>query len=396
MAALAAAEEDRRARPERYRLDPEHLAEVAAARAGDEAHFAAGWREGLEQYAGSAAEDGRLNALGVAMAARTAIGRLRAGATLARFVEEQPEVAGTPIAPPIFVTGGWRTGTTFLFRLLAADPRLRAPLPAELANPCRFATSDTATRERLVDSSAVASEALHALNPELRAIHDSGARLPEECGLAIGTDLRNWAFPATTRLDSFVEWLTGQDLRPSYRSYRRVLRVLDDGDGRRWVLKAPPHLAELASLSRAFPGSVVVVLHRDRVETIASGASLFAVFRSTYSDEVDPADVGRFQTQQTERWLRRAAAFRQSPAASEVTVVDLQYRELVADPVAAISRIYEAAGMEVPADPDGFVRRYHEANPRHAHGAHRYSPQEFGLDPGELRERFAGMDLADG
>ena len=212
----------------------------------------------------------------------------------------------------------------------------------------------------------------------------------------MGADLRNWAFSATTRLDSYSKWLAGQDLRPSYRAYRRVLEVLDDGDGRRWVLKAPPHLAELSSLAAAFPGAVVVVLHRDLVETVASGASLFAVFRSTYSDDVDPTDVGRFQADQTERWLQRAAAFRVSPAAEDVTVVDLSYTDLVADPAAALARVYAAADLDVPADPKGLVDRFNATNPRHAHGTHRYAAEDFGLDPNELRERFAGLSLSGG
>ena len=76
------------------------------------------------------------------------------------------------------------------------------------------------------------------------------------------------------------------------------------------MLKAPAHLAELDHLVNAFPGAVIVHLHRDIVETIASAASLFAVFRSTYSDEVDPFDVGTFQTEQTELRLRRAVEYR--------------------------------------------------------------------------------------
>jgi len=78
-AAREAAEADRSARPERYRLDVDAVAAAAARRAGDEDRFAAGWREGLERYLGSAAGDGRLTALGTAQAIRTAIGRLRSG-----------------------------------------------------------------------------------------------------------------------------------------------------------------------------------------------------------------------------------------------------------------------------------------------------------------------------
>ncbi len=392
LAAIAAAEADRSEHPERYALDVDHVAAVAA-RDGDTSDFSPGWREGLEQYLGSANEDGRLHAFGIANTFRTAVGRLRAGAAMTRYRAEQlgGEAPG-PAAPPIVITGGWRTGTTFLFRLLASDPRLRAPLPAELAAPTRVAALSEPERERLIGASGAAHDVLHALNPELRSIHDSGARLPEECGLAMGTDLRNWAFTSTTRLDTYAAWLAQHDLADQYAAYRGALGALDRGDGRRWVLKAPPHLAELPALVAAFPGAVVVVLHRDIVETISSGASLFAVFRSMYSAEVDPVDVGRFQCDQTEVWLRRAQQFRATRRSSASTLVDLEYTDLVADPTEAIARVYDAAGMDPPPDPDAFVADYDAAHPRHAHGAHRYTAADFGLDEREVRERFAPFE----
>ncbi len=390
--AIAAAEADRRARPERYRLDPDDIVAAAVRHPGDEERFEPGWREGLDQYLGSARDDGRLHALGLATAARTAVSRLRAGVAMSRHREAEPERFASTIDPPIFITGGWRTGTTFLFRLLATDPRLRAPLPLELTSPVRVAGMTDAEREAAIEASVGPSEVLYEINPELRAIHDSGARLPEECGLAMGADLRNWGFSSTTRLDGYSRWLAGQDLGPSYVHHRQVLQTLDRHDGRRWVLKAPPHTAELASLVAAFPGAVVVQLHRDIVETVASGASLFAVFRSMYSDEVDAADVGRFQADQTELWLRRAAAFRADPASGAETFVDLDYRTLVRDPVAAISQVYAAADMDPPADASAFVEAYHESHPRHAHGTHRYTAADFGLDEHELREQFAFLE----
>ena len=132
-------------------------------------------------------------------------------------------------------------------------------------------------------------------------------------------------------------------------------------------------------------------LHRDIVETIASGASLFAVFRSTYSDDIDPVDVGRFQTGQTEIWFRRAAEFRQSAASGDATFVDVEYRDLVDDPAAVITRVYAAADLEPPDDPSKFIAAYNAAQPHHAHGVHRYRPADFGLDEKGIRERFAAI-----
>jgi hypothetical protein len=323
----------------------------------------------------------------VRMVLSTASAKLAARAKLADLARSDPTTLQRPLAPPIVIVGGWRTGTTFLFRLLATDARLRAPLPAELTAPWRIAGRAGAEREAAIDASGAAHDLLHALNPRLAAVHDSGPRLPEECVLAMGTDLRNWGFSSTVRLERYSRWLAGEDFGPSYRAYRRILQLLDAGD-QRWLLKAPAHTAELGHLAATFPGACVVFLHREIVETIASGASLFATFRSTYSDDVDPADVGRFLTEQTELWLRRAEGFRGSGRAAAVTVVDLDYADLVRETPAALRRIYGAARLDAPADLDAMVQRYHAAAPLGAKGAHAYQPADFGLEPSELRERF--------
>jgi hypothetical protein len=391
-ALYAAAEEDRRAHPEKYRLDADEV--VSRATRGDisAAEFSDGWQEGLAAYLESADADGRLNAIGRRMVRDSAVSKLVAGAKIARARSEGGVAPEALVAPPIVIVGGWRTGTTFLFRLLATDPRLRAPLPVELAQPWRLATLRGEEREAAIDQSAAAHEFLHLVNPQLQAVHDSGARLPEECVLGMGTDLRNWGFTATTRVDGYAEWLATQDLSATYRSYRRLLELLDDGDGRRWVLKAPAHTAEIRHLVGAFPGAVVVHLHRDIVETIASGASLFATFRSTYSDDVDPSDVGRFQSDQSELWLRRAVAARSDVGTDAATFLDLDYRALVGDTLATVGAIYAAADMDPPPDLDAFIAADRRARPRNAHGAHSYRPDDFGLDGDALRERFAFVE----
>lgn len=388
----AAAADDRRARPERYRLDVDTVLDRATA--GGEwptERFADGWEDGLAAYLGSAAADGRLNDVGRRMVQDAAVGRLRAGARIDAAVEAR-DGSADGLVPPIVIVGGWRTGTTFLFRLLGSDPRLHAPLPAELTAPWRFSGLDASRRMQLIDRAAAAHEYLHLLNPTMAAVHESGPRLPEECVLAMGADFRNWGFTSTVRLDAYAAWLADQDFAGSYARHRQVLELLAVGDPRRFVLKAPAHTAELDHLVAAFPGATIVHLHRDIVETVASGASLFAVFRSTYSDDVDPVEVGRFQAAQTELWFRRAHAFRSSPAAEAATFVDVDYRQLVADPASALESVYHGAGIDPPRDVPGMINAYRVAHPRRARGTHRYAPDDFGLDPDELRHRFADVE----
>ena len=388
----AAAEADRAANPDRYRLGIDVLdAVVDRATAGTgagELGEPTEWRTGLEQFLGSADEDGRLNALGARTTQDTAVAKLRARIATGRYLDDHPGVATRRLERPIVIVGGWRTGTTFLFRLLASDPRLRAPLPIELTIPWRMAALDPVERDRRIEASAAGHDVLHLLNPGMAAVHDSGARLPEECVLGMGTTLRNWALTSTTRLDGYASWLAGQSFATEYAQHRRMLQILDDRDGRRWLLKAPAHTAELEHLAATYPGVCIVHLHRDIVETVASGASLFATYRSTYSDHVDGHDVGRFQTDQTELWLRRAIAFRASQAAQAVSLVDIHFTDLIADPAAVLRRIYAAADLE-PADTAAMINAHHASQPRHAKGAHRYRAEEFGLDPSVLRERMS-------
>ncbi len=151
------------------------------------------------------------------------------------------------------------------------------------------------------------------------------------------------------------------------------------------MLKAPAHTAELRHIAREFPGAIVIQIHRDIVTTIASGASLFAVYQSTYSDDVNAVDVGRRQADQSELWFRRATEFRSSPERDSVTLIDVDYRELIADTPGVLATIYAAAEMPAPSALDGFIANYHAAHPRNAHGTHRYEPQDFGLDAGITR-----------
>lgn len=387
-AIYAAAESERAERPDRYRLDPDALVGRAARRYGSsDPPFADGWREGLNILLASAEEEARLNAVGRRMVAQMATGRLVAGATIARYLTEHPKVADIELLPPIVIVGGWRTGTTFLFRLLAGDPRLHGPLPAELVAPWLSAGAQPPADPAITAS---ASQLLHTLNPDMAFVHPSGPTLSEECVLAMGTDLRNWGFTSMLRLPMYAKWLAGQDFGKSYERYRDALRLLASGSahqGRRFVLKAPAHTAELRHLVAAFPGAIVIQIHRDIIETLTSGSSLFAVYRSTYSDDVDAVDVGRQQVEQSELWFRRAAEFRASPAANAATFVDVEYRDFITNPTAALAVIYGAAAMAPPQDLDAFVAAYHEAHPADR-TRHRYAPAEFGIDPDEVRQRF--------
>lgn len=385
-AVYESAEADRAAHPEKYRLEVEPLAAAALAKVRDVSSDDGDWREGFAVYVNAAREEGRLNALGIRNMAAAAIGRVQSRFALARSLATKPEIVERRVERPIFISGGWRTGTTLLQRLLGALPGLRALYPAELSVPGRFAGLEGAEREALLDAGEGAHHRLHLLNPTMQAVHPSGGRLAEECVLAMGTDMRNWGFTSTLRCPSYAAWLLTQDMTGSYRRYADILKLLEMPDARRFVLKAPAHTAELERLLTVFPDACVVHLHRDVVETVTSGASLFAVFRSTYSDEVDPSDVGRYQLEMTATWFERAMAARAAHPGADV--LDVSFAELVAGPVATAEKICRRFDVGW-ADVSRVAAVTQLAALKTQHGAHKYTPQEFGLEPEEIRARLS-------
>jgi hypothetical protein len=379
------AEADRLARPDRYALTTEAVIAAATQKSPPPEHDDGDWRAGLERYVWSAREEGRLNALGVRNMMSAATGRLQARWAIARTLERRPDVKARKIDRPIFVIGGWRTGTTLLQRLLSAAPVLRGAYPSELSAPWRCVDMTEEQRSAFLDAGEAAHARLHLLSPAMQAIHPSGGRLAEECVLAMGTDMRNWGFTSTLRCPTYAQWLLTQNFAMAYRRYADILRLLQDNSRRRWILKAPAHTAELPSLLAAFPDACIVHLHRDVVQTVTSGASLFAVFRSTYSDDVDPADVGRYQLEMTANWFSRAMAARRNRQSS--TFLDIAFSDLVTDPITTARRICDWFDV-------GWTEATSEAceaqlvRLRSQHGAHSYAPEDFGLRAGEIMERL--------
>jgi hypothetical protein len=65
------------------------------------------------------------------------------------------------------------------------------------------------------------------------------------------------------------------------------------------------------------------------------------------------------------------------------------FRELIADPVAAIERMDAYFGIEASVEGSARMRAWITANPQGKHGGHKYTPELFGVTEGEIRGRFA-------
>ncbi len=315
------------------------------------------------------------------------------GALAARLLSEAafrrtPEHAQVPIERPLFVTGIQRSGTTALQRLLHAAPdaqglemwltqvpQPRPPRETWAEDPV-FTMLDAAFREH------------HEANPELAGIHYMRADTVEECWQLLRQSMLTEAFVYLAHVPQYAAWLRRADRTESYRRYRSNLALIGLNDpGKRWVLKNPSHLAALPALLEVFPDAIVVQCHRDPVESIGSACSLAATSTAGTSRVFVGEQLGADVLEQ-QAWEAHSAAHAREQAGSG-SFVDVEYADLVADPVGVVRRIHREAelpwddSVEAAVEDDLAQSRSGPRAPRHE-----YSLADYGLTEAQVRAAF--------
>jgi hypothetical protein len=308
-----------------------------------------------------------------------------------RIVDElkrHPETLDVPIRRPLIVTGLPRSGTTFLHHLLAQYPSGRPLLLWETFEPVPSPRPETYRTDPRIKRTRKVVRALTTLAPRITAAHDFDAENPEECNNLFAHEFEAGFLGFMFDAPEYIAWLRGRDQTATYRSVRRQLQILSryvPGDP--WVLKAPSHIFHLDALLAVFPDASVVMLHRDPLQVLPSLCSLAAALRSIYSDDVDPCRLGKELTEALALGLDRALTVRAS--ADPARFFDVSYPALVANPAGTVEAICEYFNYKYDNIFDNRVHGWLAGHPQHKNGVHRYSLDQFGLEPESLEHRFA-------
>jgi hypothetical protein len=369
--------------------DPSELIDVVVAETGLGDFGPATFRDGLDVLCESIGAEAELNELGGFAVRDTLLAALRTRLQVTDWVHRHPAVRDEQIDAPVVVIGMFRAGTTLLGRLLDQDPGNRSLLRWESADPVPPPTPVELRAGPRVDAAQAAVEMLEQLNPAMRAIHHEDADGPTECIAVMSQDFKSLSWEAITNVPTYGRWLLDVDQRSAYEHHRQVLQILQSGGARgRWTLKSPHHAIALDALTAVYPDARLVLLHRDPVVLCASVCSLISTLSGTFTDFDHTAYIAAKWPAMLEESVRRIDTFRDEHP--EHPVVDVQYADLVADPVATVRSIYEGCGDVLDPVAAAAVNAFVDAHPKGALGAHRYDVTQFGLDPAELRDRFAG------
>ena len=297
---------------------------------------------------------------------------------------EKPDVLQNPVKAPLIITGLPRSGTTILHFLMSVDPQFqwtpRWVGEAPLIRPPRDEWESHPQFREVHDR----VEAHFAANPGLRAAHDMGAGLADECITVMAQSFVTNTFNSSLPLPGYRHWWYDADEEPSYRRYKDNLRLMGDREpDKTWLLKNPSHTYGMDPLLRVFPDARIVVLHRNPVETIASGASLIWKLGRLFEKE----EAGPVRLDVYARAVEKMAAAREKH--SDANILDIHYRDLIGDKPGTVRKIYTHFGLELSPEAEAAMQGFLADNPQGKHGNHSYSTDEFGITDDQVRDRFA-------
>ncbi len=376
------------------RLDPEYLLERARRQAGLDDFGDSQFEAALRVLVDSWESQAQFNLTGRLLAQRQLLRCLTRRLQIEEYFKRNPETACVPVPDPVIITAAPRTGTTLLHRLLAADSSNRtirawetiAPVPRGYKLPLGDDPRPAAAARGMAIHRALLMSA--AGRKILRAAHSSEAGDPEECIRLLDNSFMCEAFGLSGRSDSYTVWLRTQDWVPTFRYHRKEIQMLTAAHpARRLILKHPGYLGYLDDLLQVYPNARVLWLHRDPVEVVASCCNLCAMVRAIRTDSLDLKHIGSSMVNSTvwrfDRGLR--AKVRRAPD----RLLDVQYRDLIRNPMAMAARIYEWLGFPLTAEVEeafgAYLKRNQQERTRYRHD---YALEAFGLDAPTLRPIF--------
>jgi hypothetical protein len=380
-----------RTRPDALSLDPDDLVAAARRRAGRHdldltRPESAGFAEPLEVLTRSLEDEADLTPAGRYFAREQLLTSLANRLALTQVLAADEQIGASQLAPAIVIVGLPRSGTTFLQHLLARDPAHRSLHHWEAAHPAApRSPDDDLAAQRAMDRSL---RLLDYLAPDARVLHPVDTLEPTECVTLFSNSFASLELATMHQVPSYLRWCLDHDLHDAYDEYALQLRVLQSRERRpRWLLKCPAHLFWPDQLLRVLPGATVVQIHRDPLEVLGSFCSLSAVLCGIGSDHVDLEAIGASWAPAWAAGLDRMAGARARWPGTPV--VDVDYRELLADPLGTVGRIYARCEVEPTDLTRTRMSEFLSSHVQHAGGVHRYSLAQFGLDPDREAARFA-------
>lgn len=335
------------------------------------------WREPFRILLRSLEEESGLHLIGRIRTRSELLQLLTARLQIEDTYKRHPEIANEVIRQPIIIVGQGRSGTSLLSNVLAHDPHNGALLQWQCTFPCPPPETATLETDSRIERAHALIQQWVRVTPTIASMHEFGGDLPMECTqiLALAFRSQTW-FDCLGQIPAYDTFMAGQDPDIALAYHERVLKLLQwKAPREHWVLKDPMHLYRLPQLMRRYPDACIAWPHRDPVRALASTVSLVGTLQWGRCDH--PFKGGSFEYV-TDPKLSAGAlghVMNQLDAGvvPEKQMFHLLYKDLVADTMSVIKRMYAHLGLPLRPESEKGMADYVAAHPRDARPAHRFS-----------------------
>ncbi len=301
------------------------------------------------------------------------------------FAKRHPELDDIDIERPVVITGFFRTGTTFLHNVLAADPNNRVAKAWELSYPLgRLGDplGDVAWRRAQAKFTFGFNQ---AAIPDQGVAHHVTPDSYEEDFFLLENDmavLTFWiGFAAYEYAHDMLDW----DMTEPYEFHKLQLKILNaQKSAKRWVLKCPWHIWNMDALMTVYPDAQIIFTHRDITKALASHCSLSAKMASKLKRSLDVKELGSFWLEYARIGLDRAMKSRDKIPESQL--YDVRLKDMMASPMTVLRDIYAHFDLEFTEETAGLLEARIAEKPTSQEGEHEYSIEEFGLTNEQVRD----------
>jgi hypothetical protein len=373
-----------------HQLDREDLLERARQRAGLSDFGDMWFLEPMDHFIAAANSEARLTAAGIAGQTEVIVKGLTSRLRMIEDIRRHPEILAEKVEVAGIILGLPRTGSTVFHRLLASAPGMTAMRWFELQNFAPFPGEKPGEPvERRAYAEAMIDGWL-SVAPELASIHPLDPDGPDEEILVLGQMFVSTMIEGMTFVPSFTRWLNDYDQSRGHEDLKTILQYLQwqqpSRRGRKWVLKSPSNLPYTEIAAAAFPEALLIMTHRDPLQTVPSYVSMQAALYKL-SSHITDEEVGAYWFPRLVEWMRRFEAARER--IGEARFIDIDYRAVGREPLVQAEKVLARMGIEIDADVEAALAEFMAGNQREQRPMHAYSLERFGLDEQAILREFA-------
>ena len=312
-----------------------------------------------------------------------------------------PDHLKQEVEEPVFIVGNFRSGSTFLHRLLTKDDKstsfssweiYMAPsvvgrfffrwlmkINYSIGNPVKRIIG---LFNRIVEKEAV--------------MHEIGLNEAEEDGQVLFhiwstfDILAFFPFPALVKDYIYYDDLVpDEEKERDMRYYSEIVKkhIYAHG-GRRYISKNPSYSPKVRTLHQQYPDAKFINLVRNPLQVIPSSISLYSKHCHNYGDPETEYVLQETVIEHSKHWYYYPHQYLKHIPPDQY--IRVRYKDLIADPQATIKHIYKQFNFEISPEYERILKA--EANKARSYKSkHKYSLRKMGLNPGRIQKEFKSV-----